>query len=407
MSVLQRRIAFCFVIVMFVIIGRGIAWHRFVAVYIATIGGVERSYRELSGLEMLLFIVKDAETEEQGYVITGEERFLVSYRAARERLEIVYQGLARELERRPSGRATLTTLRPMIDAKLEAMDRTIAVRQRDGFASARRLVETGVGTDLMDRLRKKARELDFEERARLSGQLHSLSTQSNLMAVIAVCGTLLSLLFLWAFYRLIARETVRRERDLTGQNAALDRLAMLDALTGLPNRRHLDRSLSESFAASVAANSPLSLVVIDVDEFKTFNDTFGHPAGDDTLRRVATVLRETVREPDLVARYGGEEFAVVLIGVDSTAAMALAERLRLAIAEADWPLRPITASFGVATRDPSIADPARLVARADRALYCSKVRGRNRVIHDRQFANLPHEPLAPWASGPVRDALTS
>jgi diguanylate cyclase (GGDEF)-like protein len=408
MSVLQRRIALCFAVVMCILIGRGIGWYRFVSVYIATIERVEGSYRELSGLETILFILKDAETEEQSYLITGEERFLVSYRAARERLELMYQDLAHELERRPSGQATLKTLRPMIDAKLEAMDQTIAARRRDGFAAAQRLVATRVGADFMDRLRKQARDLDWRERSRLSSQLETLSAQANLMAGIAVVGTFLSLLFLWTFYRFVSRAAVRRERDLAVQNAALDRLAMLDPLTSLPNRRHLDRSLSESFAASVAADSPLSLVVIDVDEFKAFNDTFGHPAGDDTLCRVAAVLRDTVREPDLVARYGGEEFAVVLIGVDSNAAMALAERLRLAIAEADWPLRPITASFGVSTREATVSDPTRLVARADRALYYSKARGRNRVTHDRQFAGLPHESLAPpWAAGPVRDALLS
>ncbi|HEX6986177.1 MAG TPA: GGDEF domain-containing protein, partial [Planctomycetaceae bacterium] len=167
-----------------------------------------------------------------------------------------------------------------------------------------------------------------------------------------------------------------------------DRLAALaatDPLTELPNRRALRERLADALEAAGRAGRPVSLALLDVDRFKQFNDAFGHPAGDDVLRAFAALLRRASRSGDLPARFGGEEFAVLLPDADAREASAAAERLRGAIEGAAWPLRPVTASFGVATvfppsqPDESVADV--LIAAADAALYRSKAAGRNRVTH--------------------------
>jgi diguanylate cyclase (GGDEF)-like protein len=121
--------------------------------------------------------------------------------------------------------------------------------------------------------------------------------------------------------------------------------------------------------------------MLDVDFFKQYNDAFGHPAGDDVLRLVASSLKENTREHDVVARYGGEEFAVLLPATPAEDAMVSAERIRRMLEQIAWPHCPVTASLGVATTSANIPASAALVEAADQALYRSKRTGRNRVTH--------------------------
>jgi len=115
--------------------------------------------------------------------------------------------------------------------------------------------------------------------------------------------------------------------------------------------------------------------------FKAYNDAFGHPEGDLVLKTVAKILLELARETDCVCRYGGEELVVILPNTDSKGAIEAAERYRAAFEKYPWTLRPITASFGVATLHADLTTTQELISRADKALYVSKEKGRNRVTH--------------------------
>ncbi len=180
--------------------------------------------------------------------------------------------------------------------------------------------------------------------------------------------------------RRIAKLIHDRRRSRT-KISRLQTMATTDALTDLANRRRFKEVLDANFALSVMRDSPLSLIMVDVDWFKFYNDTFGHSAGDVVLRVIALNLMKSARSSDVAARYGGDEFAILLRETDATVAQRCAERFRDAIESFHWPLRPITASFGVATRTPSIESPAALLEGADRALYHSKRGGRGRVVH--------------------------
>ncbi|PAW80372.1 MAG: diguanylate cyclase response regulator [Pedosphaera sp. Tous-C6FEB] len=172
-----------------------------------------------------------------------------------------------------------------------------------------------------------------------------------------------------------------QQEKLRVANEQLQALATTDGLTGLKNHRTFKERLAEEFDRATRYHLPLSLLLLDVDHFKSFNDTHGHPAGDEVLKRVAKHLTESTRSADFVARYGGEEFAVLLPFTHQQAAMALAERTRAAIADEQWDLRAVTASIGVATLHPGITAAADMVKLADDALYHSKETGRNRVTH--------------------------
>jgi diguanylate cyclase (GGDEF)-like protein len=165
----------------------------------------------------------------------------------------------------------------------------------------------------------------------------------------------------------------------------LENMALRDGLTGLYNRRFLDEMLEHELAKLRRSGRQAALMLVDVDHFKRFNDTYGHQAGDEALRKVAGALQSAVRASDVVCRYGGEEFLVFLPECDSQEAMAKAEALRAAVSAITMRIgsegiAPISASFGVAIF-PDVADNRTdLIQVADRALYAAKHAGRNRVM---------------------------
>jgi two-component system cell cycle response regulator len=184
----------------------------------------------------------------------------------------------------------------------------------------------------------------------------------------------------------IAGRILAVHEALARQNAKLAELASVDELTGVKNRRRFREDLDMYFALWSRHKTPLSLIMLDVDNFKKFNDAFGHPAGDDVLRGLARQLREGSRDHDVVARYGGEEFVLLLPSTPAVDAISIAERLRVRIERMPSALRPITASLGVATTCDDLPACSALVEAADQALYRSKHAGRNRVTHSRQLA---------------------
>jgi diguanylate cyclase (GGDEF)-like protein len=167
---------------------------------------------------------------------------------------------------------------------------------------------------------------------------------------------------------------------LRRQNEELERLSTSDALTGLYNRRYLTQRLSEELVRSYRHKGAFSVLMADVDEFKKYNDTFGHPAGDEVLKKVATILLNSTRSMDCTARYGGEEFAVLLTGTAADVASEIAERIRARVETHPFPGRKITLSIGIAEfpTDGQTADE--VISSADEALYSAKREGRNRVL---------------------------
>jgi diguanylate cyclase (GGDEF)-like protein len=179
------------------------------------------------------------------------------------------------------------------------------------------------------------------------------------------------------------------QAELEEKNRQLQILSSLDGLTGIPNRRQFDEMLNQEWNRMAREKAPLSLIILDVDHFKLFNDRYGHLTGDCCLCRVASALAGMMRRPaDMVARYGGEEFAAILPGTSAEGAQLVAESMRrtvaeLAIEHLDSPVRHVvTVSLGVSTVIPIPGCiPADLIQAADQGLYQAKQEGRDRWIH--------------------------
>lgn len=174
-----------------------------------------------------------------------------------------------------------------------------------------------------------------------------------------------------------------RLQRLAEQNVALEQLSATDALTGIGNRRQFECRLTEEFRRACRYDDPLSLLLLDIDHFKSVNDRHGHLVGDAVLVEVARVIQRAIRDTDLVARYGGEEFAVLLPRTHLAGAITVAERVRTELQLLE-PIpgseRRVTASFGLAARPGTqLSRPTQLFEAADSALYRAKREGRDRI----------------------------
>ena len=201
---------------------------------------------------------------------------------------------------------------------------------------------------------------------------------------------------LWAAQRVVQlqeelefdRQQLRKfAAELAASNQRLQQLALTDVLTELPNRRYANEQLDRQWALAERSGRPLSCMMVDIDRFKQINDTYGHKVGDDVLKQVAGVLRQTARKQDMVCRLGGEEFLVICPDSEPDQAFQYAERLRQGVAASDLhgdagPDFHLTVSIGLAHKKPELLNVEMLLQLADKHLYAAKKGGRNKTVAD-------------------------
>ena len=349
---------------------------------------------EAARWEMHTFEVLDATSQlrlaalyamrgERGYLITQDSRFLEPYY---ESLSGIASGMAR-LNRlvgdNPEQLERLDTIEGRLDYMIGIMSHMIALQdagQRDEMLSR---IRAGQGRRALDRILVELDQFEHVERnlldARRNDRMQSVEREERvdvllgaaMLVLLLVCG----LATLELRRSLSREEAARREMELR---------AATDELTGLANRRETLAALDRQISMTRRHRRPLSVAILDIDHFKKVNDTHGHPAGDEVIRRVAQISEEIMREEDMVGRLGGEEFVVILPETDAVAALAACDRLRSAVANTTMLLENgtklnITLSAGVAQMVP-VDDRNRLIARADEALYDAKEQGRDRVL---------------------------
>jgi len=262
------------------------------------------------------------------------------------------------------------------DGRLHAAADMLATFDAGGLARARAAVaaELDRALEILELARRATRRNDAPYRT----LLHAAGSQIAVDEALALGDEIEAVL---AALDKARRETVRLAERL----AAAEMASETDVLTGVPNRRHLDRILATCIAAARKRDEPLSVALLDIDRFKAFNDRHGHETGDLVLRLVARTVGGALRDGDTIARYGGEEFVVVLPKAEGSVAVHVADRLRRTLETRDVVNRRtgaaygrVTASFGTATLRPG-EGMEDLLRRADEALYRAKNNGRNRV----------------------------
>lgn len=344
---------------------------------------VVHSHEVLDAAAQLRHGAAAALNAKQAYLLAEDPAVLLAYRAVLARIERTVAALGHKVSGDPAQVERLARIEGRLDYLTGNIAHVIALvdaGRRDEALALARADDTRRAVDLF------IQDLDAFERVqrRLLAARKAERERSARMAerygfVLAVAGVLLLGVGVFAVHAL--RELLARLRYMQSE---LERASRTDDLTGLANRRETLAALGRQMAAERRHGRPLSLAILDIDHFKRVNDTFGHPAGDEVLRRVAQLMVEIMREQDLVGRLGGEEFIIVLPNTDARAAMIACDRLRSAISGTtllleDGRTLSITLSAGIAQMAAG-DEHGSLIARADDALYRAKATGRDRVL---------------------------
>lgn len=273
------------------------------------------------------------------------------------------------------------------DRVLEVPDATLDSRFADNplvtgaqqfrfYAGAPLVTDEGYALGTLCVLDHRPRRLEPRQRAALEALARQAAAQLKLRSMHRALQDALE------SARSYQNELEEYQTRLRHLNMQLHAQAVTDPLTGLYNRLALTQQLNQAVARCHRSGEYLSLLLIDADHFKSYNDRFGHQVGDVILRQLATVIRSVVRESDIAARYGGEEFVVILPGTDGEGALALAERVRMKVQSSHCGESDLTVSIGVVSRRGAHprCTAELLIQDADAALYRAKDSGRNRVI---------------------------
>ncbi|GAA0280228.1 hypothetical protein GCM10009127_21720 [Alteraurantiacibacter aestuarii] len=319
---------------------------------------------------------------ERGYLLTHDPEFLKPYIEGRNQIAGVTDSLKQEFANSPQKLARLAMLEEKIDLHLGKMAQLIALVARGQHEEAVRRTRAGEDRSTIEGIFTPLSAFESEEVKLLEERVQIADIASERSAsferLLGMVGVLL--LIIGALASIALRRSLAREARVS---AELRRIATTDELTGLANRRELLGSLDRMMGGARRNKRPLSVAILDIDRFKLVNDTYGHPAGDEVIRRVGQMAVEVMRDQDLVGRLGGEEFVIAFPECRAAEAVAACERLRAAIAALhiilpDGSVMGITVSSGVAQLIEG-DDRNHLIARADEALYIAKQNGRDQV----------------------------
>jgi len=323
----------------------------------------------------------DAETSQRGFIITGNADYLEAYGDALTSLTPTFMELYESTAEDPLWEQRLDTLQALLFLKFRELQTSIELRQRSGFAAAQKLTMTNEGKRTMDRIRKLIGEFRSDEAYAFSVQERQVKETVTTARASFWAVTLVGLvLLIYVLYTLWLNLVEVRKTEST-----LRRQALRDPLTGLFNRRFFDAGLEQEIMRSRRSGNPASLLILDIDYFKKYNDEYGHEAGDAVLRAIGQLLQTQVRGGDVACRFGGEEFVILMPNAPLESAKERGKQILEAIRGLEVPhqghlLPSVTASLGVAEFPTHGNDADGILEAADNALYIAKRTGRDRMV---------------------------
>jgi diguanylate cyclase (GGDEF)-like protein len=348
---------------------------------------VERSRYAAQALNSSRLVVElqgrlvDAETSQRGFVITGDADYLEAYNDALTSLTPTFMELHESTVDEPLWEQRLDTLQALVFLKFRELQMSIELRRRSGFDAAQKLTMTNEGKRTMDRMRKLIGEFRRDEaRAFLLQESRVQETVTTALASFWAVTLVGLVLLVYVLYTLWLNLVEVRKTEST-----LRRQALRDPLTGLFNRRFFDAGLTQEIIRSRRSGDPASLLILDIDNFKRYNDEYGHEAGDAVLRAIGQLLQTQVRGGDVACRFGGEEFVILMPNAPLESAKERGNQILEAIRGLEVPhqghlLRSVTASLGVAEFPTHASDAEGILDAADNALYTAKRAGRDRMV---------------------------
>jgi diguanylate cyclase (GGDEF)-like protein len=348
---------------------------------------VERSRSAARALNSSRLVVElqgrlvDAETSQRGFLITGNADYLEAYSDALTSLTPTFMELYESTANEPLWEQRLDTLQSLVFLKFRELQTSIELRRRSGFAAAQKLTMTNEGKRTMDRIRKLIGEFRSDEARAFSLQerrvQEAVTTARASFWAVTLVGLVLLIYVLYTLWLNLV-EVRKTERTLRRQ-------ALRDPLTGLFNRRFFDAGLAQEIMRSRRSGNPASLLILDIDHFKNFNDEYGHEAGDAVLRAIGQLLQTQVRGSDVACRFGGEEFVILMPNAPLESAKERGKQILEAIRGLEIPhqghlLPSVTASLGVAEFPSHGSNAEGILDAADNALYTAKRTGRDRMV---------------------------
>ena len=338
---------------------------------------VKVHYVNIVALKDSQLLQVNAQDRLRAYLLTGSLQDLARFNDASAPIEAKLKDVQRATRGDGKQFKRAGELQQISMRNLETLQAAAKARQTRGQAAAVALLQQRAVPATSQTIEKMVALMEETESAKL--QVENAEVKNSIDYVLSFYSLLVLLIFallILVFFLINYERTARRKYE-----GHMEDLASTDALTGLKNRRAFEARLAEEFERSARNGNPVSLIMLDVDRFKNYNDSYGHPAGDEVLKTVGRILRENTRASDFPARFGGEEFAIIAPETAPGKVATLGERIRTAIENEPWPERTITASLGIATISPEPPHGNELLEAADKALYEAKQAGRNRVVY--------------------------
>ncbi len=354
---------------------------------------VSHSRMEVDALQSYLTTIEDAESGQRGFLLTGNEEYLAPYNAAKEAITGRLNRLADLTKQDGDSARSMQQLKALTAAKFNELGLTIQKRRESGLEAALAVVNTNEGNYETAAIRKVAAEIDRKVRGRQDSSEDNYNAsvfRTELSFTAALVSQMILLLILSLSvqrdltYR--ARAQVELEEHKRRLVVALDNeksLSRSDYLTGLANRRAFEELFEMECKRSRRYNRPITLVYLDLDDFKKVNDGRGHQTGDEVLLAVATTLRSSLRSTDCVARIGGDEFAILLPETDEEGARIIMNKLNAVLQTLLTPTNwPIGFSFGVVTFPAPLESLETMLERADKLMYEAKHSGKGAMLFE-------------------------